>query len=51
MAQGAATSSIGVKLTHVQGKPKRTSQGLRTPPLNKHKRRSWKAYRGQGRPR
>jgi hypothetical protein len=29
---------------------KRTSQGLRTPPLNKHKRSGWKKYRGQGRP-
>lgn len=28
---------------------KRTSQGLRHAPLNKHKRRSWKKYRGQGR--
>ncbi len=30
--------------------PKRTSQGRDHAPLNKHKRRSWKAYRGQGRP-
>lgn len=47
---GAATSSIGT-VKHVQRKPKRTSQGLRHFPLNKSKRRSWKAYRGQGRPR
>ena len=30
---------------------KRTSIGLKHKPLNKHKRRSWKAYRGQGRPK
>ncbi len=29
---------------------KRTSQGLKHAPLNKHKRRSFKKYRGQGRP-
>lgn len=32
-------------------KPKRTSIGGRHSPLNKHKRRNWKRYRGQGRPR
>lgn len=30
--------------------PKRTSQGRDHRPKNKHKRRNWKAYRGQGRP-
>ncbi len=31
-------------------KPKRTSVGGRMAPLNKSKRRSFKRYRGQGRP-
>ena len=36
---------------HVAGPPKRTSigQSVRTRPKNKHKRRSHKVYRGQGR--
>jgi hypothetical protein len=29
---------------------KRTSQGLYDRPKNKHRRRNWKAYRGQGHP-
>lgn len=45
MAQGIRTTVI---------KPiaicKRTSIGGRQTPLNKHKRRSFKRYRGQGRP-
>ena len=33
-----------------KGKPKKTSIGKskNSRPLNKHKRKSWKAYRGQG---
>ena len=31
-------------------KKKRTGQGVYGVPQNKHKRRSFKAYRGQGRP-
>jgi len=36
---------------HVAGPKKRTSigQSIRSRPKNKHKRRSHKAYRGQGR--
>lgn len=44
------TSTIGTKAIYKQPVRKRTSQGLRTPPLNKHKRNGWKKYRGQGRP-
>lgn len=29
---------------------KRTSQGVDNKPKNKHSRKRWKAYRGQGRP-
>ena len=35
---------------HVAGPPKRTSigQSVRTRPKNKHKKRNYKSYRGQG---
>lgn len=46
----AQTSAIGATKWKPVRKPKRTSQGLRHAPLNKHKRNGWKRYRGQGRP-
>jgi len=33
---------------HKPGVPKRTSQGLLFKPKNKHARKNWKRYRGQG---
>ena len=38
-------------LVKIKASPKRTSIGKsrRSRPLNKHKRRNWKRYRGQGR--
>lgn len=52
-ARPASTSSVpkGInrKKIVITRKPKRTSIGGRHTPLNKHKRRNWKRYRGQGR--
>ncbi len=47
MAKPKKLSIISKKKTH---KPKRTSIGKsrRSRPLNKHKKASWKRYRGQG---
>lgn len=48
MAAGAA-GAIGLKRMRLTV-PKRTSQGIDHKPKGKHKRKRWKAYRGQGRP-
>lgn len=46
-----AAKDVGVKkLTRLRIK-KRTSQGLHGKPKNKHARKGWKRYVGQGRPR
>lgn len=42
-----AAATAKKKLTTI---PKRTSQGVDNKPKNKHSRKRWKAYRGQGRP-
>jgi hypothetical protein len=46
----AATGTIGVKALRPTPVRKRTSIGGRMTPLNKQERRSFKRYRGQGRP-
>jgi hypothetical protein len=46
----AAVGSSGVKINRPTPVRKRTSMGGRMKPLNKSKRRSFKRYRGQGRP-
>ena len=42
---------IGVEAKKFRKEPvvKRTSQGVDNKPKNKHSRKRWKAYRGQGR--
>lgn len=47
----APVRGLAKKKIVVTRKAHRTSQGLKHAPLNKHKRRAWKRYRGQGRPR
>lgn len=49
--KSSVARGINRKKIVVTRKPKRTSIGGKHMPLNKHKRRNWKAYRGQGRPR
>lgn len=46
----SVSKGINRKKIVITPKPKRTSIGGSHMPLNKHKRRNWKAYRGQGRP-
>jgi len=41
---------IGVAVYRKDPVCKRTSQGVDNKPKGKHKRKNWKAYRGQGRP-
>lgn len=36
------------KIIYVPPPPKRTSQGTYHKPKNKHSRKNWKQYRGQG---
>lgn len=40
--------AIGVATYRAPTVPKRTSQGVRNRPKNKHARKNWKRYRGQG---
>ena len=46
----AKRSAFGILKQWKPGRPKRTSIGKskNSRPLNKHKRKSWKKYRGQG---
>ena len=46
----AKRSAFGILKQWKPGKPKRTSIGKskNSRPLNKHKKKSWKKYRGQG---
>jgi hypothetical protein len=44
-------AAIREKPARKQPVSKRTSIGLQDRPKNKHSRKNWKAYRGQGRPK
>jgi hypothetical protein len=46
----AKRSAFGILKQWKPGRPKRTSIGKskNSRPLNKHKKKSWKKYRGQG---
>ena len=46
----AKRSAFGLSQVKIKAKPKRTSIGKskNSRPTNKHKRKSWKKYRGQG---
>ena len=46
----AKRSAFGLSQVKIKAKPKRTSIGnsINSRPKNKHKKRAWKKYRGQG---